>query len=117
MNTINPRTVFTNTLAAGVMTLCVTAQASEFSGETTITRAQYTVEKAVNYEDLDLSSDKGREALEGRVMQAAREVCGSTDYRMTGSLQVASRNRSCVAEAFGDAMSRIAGPTVVAVRD
>ena len=117
MNTTQPKAALTHMLAAAAIALCGAAQAGEFTGETTTTRAQYTTEKSVSYADLDLSSEQGRNVLASRIGQAAREVCGPTDYRMTGSLQIASRNRSCIAEAFDDAMNRVSSGTSVAVRD
>ncbi|MEQ8515965.1 MAG: UrcA family protein [Chromatocurvus sp.] len=117
MKTINHGAALTNMLAAGVIAFCGATQAGEFTGETTTTQAQYAVEKSVNYSDLDLSSNQGRETLAGRISSAARDVCGPTDYRMTGSLQIASRNRACIADAFEDAMSRVSSGTSVAVRD
>ena len=117
MKTSNQATRLTNLLAAAAVALAGTAQAGEFSGETTTTRVQYTAQKSVNYADLDLSSEEGRDALAGRISEAARDVCGSVDYRMTGSLKTASRNRRCAIDAFADAMSRVSSGTSVAVRN
>ena len=107
MNTSHQKTVFTGMLAAAVVALCAAAQAGEHAGESTTKRAKYTVEKPVSYADLDLNSHQGREALAGRISEAAREVCGPTDYRMTGSLRITSRNRACVEQAVSDAIGSL----------
>ena len=57
----------------------------------------------VSYSDLNLSNVKGREALEMRILQAARSVCE------TGSNDAASRIQElrCVREAVNAAQSKL----------
>jgi UrcA family protein len=57
--------------------------------------------------DLNLASAEGQQALHDRISQAARAVCGSTDYRVAGGLRMASNNRACYESAFAQAMSQV----------
>ena len=61
----------------------------------------------VPYADLNLNSAAGQAALEGRIAQAARSVCGPTEYGRAGSVRDASRNMRCRKEAVSKAMSQI----------
>jgi UrcA family protein len=106
-----------STLVASLIGMCVPAQAGEFKGEETTTRASRAQEKTVSYGDLNLSSKQGRSALESRIFRAATDVCGSVDIRETGSLRVAARNRRCASNAYEDALSRVSTGTSVAVRN
>ncbi len=55
---------------------------------------------SVSYADLDLENAVGRDTLQFRVRAAAREVCGSTYYRITGSLSQAMKNKACAERAI-----------------
>ncbi len=61
----------------------------------------------VSVADLNPASVEGQEALHGRLSQAAREVCGSTDYRIAGSIRVAANNRACYESALAEALSQV----------
>lgn len=61
----------------------------------------------VNISDLDLSTDAGQKTLAGRLKQAAKSVCGSTDSRKAGSLAHARANRACFNETFNDAKTSV----------
>lgn len=71
---------------------------------------------AVSYDDLDLTSAAGQETLHYRLANAAREACGSSDWKRVGSLAVASRNQSCYEESLSRAMSDIPTTQVAATR-
>lgn len=62
---------------------------------------------SVSLADLNLASVEGRDALHGRLSQAAREVCGPTDYRITGSIRVAAENRACRDAALAGALAEV----------
>ena len=68
----------------------------------------------MSYADLDLNDAEGRETLDYRVRAAAREVCGSTDYRITGSVSQANENKECAERAIASAR-HVSGATEVAV--
>jgi UrcA family protein len=53
---------------------------------------------AVQYRDLDLATDAGREELERRLDKAARDVCGMSDV-VTGSRIRSREARQCYAQA------------------
>ncbi|MEQ9463925.1 MAG: UrcA family protein [Haliea sp.] len=61
----------------------------------------------VSVADINPASVEGQNALHGRLSQAAREVCGSTDYRIAGSVRVAANNKACYESALADALSQV----------
>ena len=62
---------------------------------------------SVTYRDLDLTTEEGQKALEGRLDKAAREVCGINETR-TGT-RIASRDaRSCYDQARDQLAERFA---------
>jgi|SRR5690606_18776840 len=65
--------------ALAAVALAVPAAAGETTGRS-----------SVNYRDLDLSTEAGREELSKRFDQAAREMCG-----VTGEKAAAGRQRYC----------------------
>ncbi len=52
----------------------------------------------VSYDDLDLSSEEGRDELDRRIDRAAKEVCGMGE-RQTGSNMSSRESRSCYRDA------------------
>lgn len=88
-------------LFAGVCLLAATAPAAAQEAP----RA-----KAVSYSDLNLSNAQGREALDMRIKQAARNVCenGSDDVRAR------TEEARCVRGAIEGAKSKMAVTTVAA---
>ena len=60
---------------------------------------------AVRYDDLNLSTDRGRDRLTGRVKIAIRQVCGSYSRR---TLAERIDTRRCEAEAGRDADTQLA---------
>lgn len=63
--------------------------------------------QAVSYADLDTSTTDGQESLYHRISNAARKVCGSSDYRITGQLGVAADNEACYRRALNEALSQV----------
>lgn len=53
---------------------------------------------AVQYGDLDLTTDQGQSALQRRIESAARDVCGMAE-RATGSIIPSLESRRCYARA------------------
>ena len=72
------------------------AQGAEVQGE--------VAAHAVRYEDLNLNTDAGVQALYKRIQGAAKEVCGGVDGR---DLQVARAHQACVARAVADAVATV----------
>jgi UrcA family protein len=105
----------TVTTAAAVALMGAGAAFADAWGDTHVTTTADGVRSvAVSYSDLDLNDVEGRDTLEYRVRAAAREVCGSTDYRITGSLSQANQNKEC-AERAVNAASYNSGASEVAV--
>ena len=62
---------------------------------------------SIPYAIAELSTDEGRANLHAKIRHAAREVCGPTGLRETGSLTLSSRNRKCYEEAVDAAVSQV----------
>lgn len=93
----------------------MTVQADRY-GETLVSTSAEGVRTAtIAVSDLDMSSSAGLEILAYRVQNAARMVCGPSDYKRAGSLSQARYNRSCATSAFDDAMSQVHGTNLAAV--
>ena len=61
----------------------------------------------VQHDDLDLSSEKGREIFERRVEKAARKVCGMDGIR-TGTRIRSQEAKDCYAQASKAARAKVA---------
>jgi UrcA family protein len=57
--------------------------------------------------DLNLSNKNGVEKLYQRLQTAARQICGSRDYRTAGSLRQSRLNQQCYVEALDSAVNEI----------
>lgn len=62
---------------------------------------------SVKYDDLNLASPAGQEALDKRIEVAARKVCGA-DTPTTGTRLQSSEARRCVVEAKRSATQQVA---------
>jgi len=65
---------------------------------------------AVQYGDLDLSTENGQRVLDRRIAAAARDVCG-TDERITGSLTPSTSSRTCYVRAINNLEREVAART------
>ena len=77
-----------------------------------------TISREVSYHDLDLTKDGDVAALEKRVNQAAKDICGELDSRFSVGTQVwkqTRQDRECVKNASGSALVE-ARAVVAAVR-
>ena len=105
----------TITAAAAVALMSAGSAFADAWGDTHVTTTAEGVRSVtVSYADLDLNETEGRLTMEYRVRAAAREVCGSTDYRITGSLAQANQNKECAERAI-NAVSYNSGASEVAV--
>lgn len=68
----------------------------------------------VSYRDLNLATTQGSEALYGRIVSAARRVCGAdtVDIRDLNTLAIAQR---CEAQAIANAVHQVHSPAVAAI--
>ena len=91
------------------------ASAGNYSETFISTSAEGLRTTTVSYADLDLVSTEGRATLEHRVSKAAREVCGSSNFREAGSLRRATENKSCYESAVARAMEQVSSPQLAAI--
>ncbi len=68
----------------------------------------------VSYRDLDISSIEGMKSLDQRLYRAAKQVCGSSDFRKVG-WAVARRNRQCINQAVAKAQAKVHTSRSVAI--
>ncbi|MFT4862963.1 MAG: UrcA family protein [Pseudohongiellaceae bacterium] len=61
----------------------------------------------ITYNASDLASQYGRDRLETLIRRAAEKVCGSSYYRVAGSLSQAAENRKCYDEAVEKALGSL----------
>ena len=87
--------------ATGVALLCAPAQARSFF-DVEIPTVAPTV--AVNYADLDLTTDAGVQALYRRLQVAAKRVCRSFEGREIGK---GTKRRACYDQALSDAVTKV----------
>lgn len=70
---------------------------------------------SIQYAPAELSTDRGRAILYGKIKRAAGQVCGPTGPREAGGLAIASRNRQCVKDAMAAAMGQIGSSQLAAI--
>ena len=108
-----------HTIAAVVGAVAISAGTVAFAdiwGDTHVsTTAEGLRTVSVSFADLDLNDAAGRAILDSRVREAAKEVCGSSDYRITGSLRVASENKECAQRAIESARYQTGSSQVAVV--
>jgi UrcA family protein len=77
--------------------------------ETRVTAAasNTTQSLAVSYADLNLDSPAGQAVLHQRISNAARQICGSENYRVAGGLRAAQLNAQCYEETLADTLSKL----------
>jgi UrcA family protein len=101
---LNPRTSLFALGLLGIGLLAGAAQA-DMPGETAI---------KVSYGDLNLTTAAGSQALYGRIVSAARRVCGTdkVDIRDLNTLASAQR---CEAQAIAGAVHQVHNPALAAL--
>jgi UrcA family protein len=83
--------------------------------ETIVTTTSEGVRSAtVSFADLDMDHAGAQDVLHGRISLAARKVCGSSDWRVAGSLQQALENRACYKDSVSQGMSQASSSNQVA---
>ena len=98
-STMKIRQIITTGITAAALTLSLGASAAMIKG----THGAVSVDLA----DLDLSTEQGQVLMEARIKRAAKEVCGSQDYRTAGSLENARKNKACFNEAVSAAVDSV----------
>ncbi|MBO6556126.1 MAG: UrcA family protein [Pseudomonadales bacterium] len=90
------RQTFTTAITAAALSLSLGANAAMIKG----THGSVSVDLA----DLDLTTVDGQQIMHARIKKAAKEVCGSQDYKTAGSLENYRKNKAC----FNDAVTAAA---------
>ncbi len=93
------RKIVTTGIAAAALTLSLGASAAMIKG----TYGSVSVELS----DLDLATEQGQQVMQARIKRAAKEVCGSQDYKNAGSLENVRKNRSCFNDAVTSAVDSV----------
>ena len=116
MKTLLNNQAMTKTVSAIAFSIAasvsMTAAAESYSETTVSTSAQGLQTLTVSYADLDLSSADAKETLYYRLSGAARKVCGSSDFRRTGSVRQAAENKSCYENTLAEALSQTSAAQV-----
>ena len=95
-------------------TLSMATSAADYT-ETIVTTTSEGVRSAtVSFADLDMDHAGAQDVLHGRISLAARKVCGSSDWRVAGSLQQALENRACYKDSVSQGMSQASSSNQVA---
>jgi len=61
----------------------------------------------VSFADLDISSNRGVNALYKRLQNASEEACGPITYTEAGNLNQLTRNKHCYQETLGSAVEKV----------
>ncbi len=91
------------TLGAAALVLTVPFAASAAS----MIKGQHGDAVRVNAAAYNLETKAGQQQLYSRLQRAARQVCGSTDLRRTGSLEQSLHARTCIKEAVAQAVEDV----------
>jgi UrcA family protein len=106
MNTMTTSTQLRGLIAAAILG----ALASGFAGVSAAADSDVR-SITVKYGDLNLSSPQGAATLYGRIAQAARAVCDSSD----GSRWSVLAMHECVNKAIADAVTKVGQPQLIAL--
>lgn len=98
-----------------VASVSMAASAGNYSETFISTTAEGLRTATVSFADLDLTRSEDQEVLHERLSSAAKQVCGSTSVRETGSLSAAAENKSCYEQAMDSAMSQASSSQVAVV--
>jgi len=69
----------------------------------------------VSYDDLDLKTDRGQEALHYRIVNAADTVCGSRNPREAGGARQVSDNKACFKRAVSEGKAQTSNSQVATI--
>ncbi len=107
-----------NVIAVSAGIAALSFGASSWAGGLSETRvtAEGVRTVTVDYSDLDLSDTEGQMTLQYRVKSAARQVCGSSDHRIAGSLALATENKECAERAVEEARYQTGAAQVAVAR-
>ncbi len=92
--------MFTSTFAAAALMTSLSAGA-------VMVKSADAKSVTVSTSGLDLTSTEGQVMLHAKLQNAARQVCGPTNIRETGSIAVSVENRNCAKDAFEKALKTV----------
>lgn len=110
-------TTIKSILSAAALTLTagVSVNASAGSVNETVVHGNAVPAQTVTFKQSELATSEGMDAVEQRVRRAAEKVCGSTDYRIAGSLNVSAKNKECQSQAVAQAMTQITNESLASI--
>ena len=103
------RNTLISAAAASVMTLPLLASASAINNTDSDVR--------ITYEKTELASTRGQTGLYARLKDASRKICGSSNIRITGSLQNSAVKAQCYNETLTAAVERVGNPEITALHN
>ena len=104
MTNSTTRTRLVMALFCGVLTAPTIATAG------LLTQESNEIAVKVPLTHLNLSHREGVVELYQRLQAAARQVCGSQDFRITGSLKMVQLHKQCYVQALNNAVQTIDNP-------
>ena len=99
-------------VAAGT---AMTASAAGYDETYVTTTSEGLRQITVSYDDLDLKTDRGQEALHYRIVNAADAVCGSRNPREAGGARQVSDNKACFKRAISEGKSQTSNSQVAVI--
>jgi len=115
------KNVINRTLASAVLGIAagvaLNASAENFEVTQVTTTQEGLQQAAISYDDLDLSTSKGQEAMYFRISAAAEQVCGARNPRDAGGITQATENKVCYERAMSEAMSQLNASQVASITE
>ena len=97
------------------VTAGISINAAAHQMDETLVEASGAPTKTVTFDQSELATLEGRAAIEARVRDAAKDVCGPMDYRRSGGLSELKDRKECYDRAVAQAMSQINADQVAAI--
>ncbi len=101
--------------AALAVTTGISVNAVAGQMDETLVEASSVPTETVTFSRSELATTEGRTSVEARIRNAARKVCGPTDYLRAGSLARAADGKECYNRAVAQAMSQVNADQVASI--
>ena len=99
LNATSIKNTVVTAIAVSMITLPLLASASDNAA-------------GIFYSDESLKNPTNQEQLYGKLKDASREICGSSNLRLTGSVERVSGNEECYRGTLSAAVQRLDNPAV-----
>ena len=90
-------------ISTAIITLALTASVSQAA----MIKSDHQNAVRVQTAGLDLSTSQGQEVFYSRLKRAAKQVCGSSDFRLVGSVTRAQANKRCAKDTLSQTVDSI----------